>query len=199
MLILNAPSFFSLTWGIIKKFIDPRTAKRIQVYSNESKGLARVYELIDKSEIPTDYGGTSGRTISSILLEQANTADAALKRQDIELMHLKKRGTPQRVVFELAQGEMLTIQVYTRSISSAKFVLLKDGKEKVKEQLVKANFGGAGETSPSGGGVSPNCTIVATDILGPAKIIVEGQDQDDANKKHQGQSRGYFLIVGNVV
>ena len=52
MVILNAPGIFSMFWGIIKQIIGPHTAKRIQVYINKKKGLLRLRELIDDSEIP---------------------------------------------------------------------------------------------------------------------------------------------------
>ena len=52
MIILNAPGFFSFAWGIIKKFIDPQTARRIKLVSGKEAGLKALQEIIDIEEIP---------------------------------------------------------------------------------------------------------------------------------------------------
>ncbi|OEU19489.1 CRAL/TRIO domain-containing protein, partial [Fragilariopsis cylindrus CCMP1102] len=59
MLIINAPSFFSFAWKIIKKLIDPRTASRIQLFSssNEKASQQALEKLICKqTQLPKDYG-----------------------------------------------------------------------------------------------------------------------------------------------
>ena len=58
MLVLNAPSFFTFSWKLIKNFIDPRTASRIQLFSSKEKGQKSLEKLVDKNtQIPSDYGG----------------------------------------------------------------------------------------------------------------------------------------------
>jgi hypothetical protein len=57
---------------IIRKFIDPRTAQRIQVFSGGGdKGLRALHKMVDKSQIPVDYGGTNK------LMKQSFTEEAA--------------------------------------------------------------------------------------------------------------------------
>ena len=74
MIILNAPGFFSVFWGILKQIIDPRTAKRIQVYSNKKKAFARLAELIDDSNIPSNYGG-SGSSLEKCMEDFGDLGD----------------------------------------------------------------------------------------------------------------------------
>ena len=40
MIVLNAPGFFSFSWTVIRKFLDPRTAAKIKIFSDEKKGKA---------------------------------------------------------------------------------------------------------------------------------------------------------------
>jgi hypothetical protein len=69
MLILNAPGFFSMFWGLIKKFVDPRTAQRIQVFSSREKGLAAPRKLVAVEEIPVDNGGTN-KSVKQAFMEE---------------------------------------------------------------------------------------------------------------------------------
>eukprot|EP00525_Craspedostauros_australis_P008414 CAMPEP_0198127526 /NCGR_PEP_ID=MMETSP1442-20131203/47344_1 /TAXON_ID= /ORGANISM="Craspedostauros australis, Strain CCMP3328" /LENGTH=408 /DNA_ID=CAMNT_0043787509 /DNA_START=159 /DNA_END=1385 /DNA_ORIENTATION=+ len=57
LIVLNAPSYFSVSWRIIKRLIDPRTAQRIQVFSSQTKAFQRLHELIDLEHLPSDYAG----------------------------------------------------------------------------------------------------------------------------------------------
>ena len=89
MLIINAPSFFSMVWGIIKKFIDPQTAKRIKLLSGKEASLKALRELVDIDEIPKDYGGNN-KTFEQAFLDEAN--DPYLVRSEVELLHVKRKG-----------------------------------------------------------------------------------------------------------
>jgi hypothetical protein len=56
-IIINAPTIFSVAWGIIKGFIDPRTQAKVKVYgSNYLEHLAEILGGLDK--VPAQYGGT---------------------------------------------------------------------------------------------------------------------------------------------
>ncbi|EED86803.1 hypothetical protein THAPSDRAFT_264603, partial [Thalassiosira pseudonana CCMP1335] len=57
LLIINAPSWFGLVWSVVKKLIDARTASKIEVFTSSKSGLARMKELIDNSQIPSDLDG----------------------------------------------------------------------------------------------------------------------------------------------
>lgn len=56
MEVLNAPSAFSKIWGLLKKWIDPRTAEKL-VIVHSAEVLASLSETIDNKNIPQQYGG----------------------------------------------------------------------------------------------------------------------------------------------
>lgn len=66
MLILNAPTFFAATWRIIKGWLDPRTANKIEVISSKTAGEKRLLELVDADLLPSDYGGKAKDTVSTM-------------------------------------------------------------------------------------------------------------------------------------
>jgi hypothetical protein len=62
MLIVNAPTYFSATWRIIKGWLDARTAAKIEVISSRTAMEKRLLEFIDADQLPIDYGGTGPDT-----------------------------------------------------------------------------------------------------------------------------------------
>jgi hypothetical protein len=193
MLIINAPGFFSMFWGLLKKFIDPRTAQRIQVFSNSAKGLAALRKLVEEKEIPVDYGGTN-KSLKDAFVEEAS--DPLLKRQDIELVYVKRRGVvslPNDI--SLNPDECMEIRVYTRSSSSANVTVTFGGKFYTQ---VQAKNGGSGATEAAAG-VLPNCTLIVGNLLGPGRVSIQVEDLDDGSSDKKGRlSRGYFLVVCDV-
>jgi hypothetical protein len=184
MIVINAPKFFAMSWSMIKTMIDPRTAQRIQVFSSASKGLARVAELIEESEIPKEYGGTNTSVEESFLRAQGKTTG----RQQVNLLYLKKRGKATHS-FSVEQGEALTIRIYTRSASSAKFVLKKEGiTQPVGEIHIQGQL--TSKEKPN----LPICSDLACNLVGPGAFLVEGLDCDDCPKDQSSASRGYFLV-----
>jgi len=198
MLILNAPGFFSFSWGLIKKFIDPRTAARIQVFSSETKGIEALKGLIETSEIPEDYGGGNISTHDAFAKQAANPA---LLRQEVELIHVKRaKTTKSKNVWNLQKDESMSVSVYSRSVSGAKIVAQLNGQavssSSASSEVVQCQWQPAGENH---GGTKPLpvCVELAT-INGPGMVTMEVQDLDNAQRAHNGMSRGYFLVVGDV-
>ncbi len=68
MLIVNAPRFFSLTWRLIKGWLDPRTAGKVEVISSRTHVEKRLLELVDEGILPSDYGG-KGPSSNEILMK----------------------------------------------------------------------------------------------------------------------------------
>ncbi|CAJ1932649.1 unnamed protein product [Cylindrotheca closterium] len=194
MLILNAPGFFSFSWGLIKKFLDPRTAARIQVFSSETKGMEALKGLIDTSQIPEDYGGGNISTHDAFAKQ---AADPALLRQDVELIHVKRgKTTNSNNVWNLQKDESMAVSVYTRSVSGAKVVAQLNGETVTspQQQVVQCEW----QPDDDGGSKPlPNCVQLTT-IKGPGMVTMEVQDLDNAERAHSGMSRGYFLVVGDV-
>lgn len=87
MVIINAPSFFSATWSVIKGFIDARTVGKVDVISSKKKGEARLLELADADQLPSDYGGTAPSTEET--LNAASPGD--MKRLYTEVMYVRVR------------------------------------------------------------------------------------------------------------
>jgi hypothetical protein len=54
-IVLNAPSFAPMMWGLIQKFLDPEVAKRVVILSYDYKET--LLKLIDKSQVPKQFGG----------------------------------------------------------------------------------------------------------------------------------------------
>ena len=67
MLIVNAPTFFSATWRLIKGWLDARTAAKVEVISNRAKMEQRLLEFIDPDQLPTDYGGKGPDTTTTMM------------------------------------------------------------------------------------------------------------------------------------
>ncbi|KAF2202998.1 CRAL/TRIO domain protein [Delitschia confertaspora ATCC 74209] len=55
--VLNAPTYFSTIWALLKKFVDPRTASKL-VFLSPSDVLPTLSSTIDLENIPKEYGGT---------------------------------------------------------------------------------------------------------------------------------------------
>lgn len=54
--VLNASSYFSKIWGVLKKFVDPRTAEKLVIVQQDDV-LSTLRETIDFENIPIQYGG----------------------------------------------------------------------------------------------------------------------------------------------
>ena len=62
MFIINGPRFFSASWRLIKGWLDPRTASKIEVCSSKEQAKKKLLELVDENQLPSDYGGTGPDT-----------------------------------------------------------------------------------------------------------------------------------------
>ena len=188
MLILNAPSFFGMAWGLIKKFIDPQTAARIKVFSSREQGLKALRDLIEIDQIPEDYGGMN-KSIADAFLEEAN--DPHLVSQEIELIYVRRRGKAiSKKVWDVQQGEYMEVRCYTRSCSAASIKVLVDGDVLNYVEQAGCDF--------RDGQPKAACHILAPKIRGPCTVSLDVQDVDNALRQHSGQSRGYFLCVGDL-
>jgi hypothetical protein len=200
MLVLNAPGFFAIAWGLIKKFIDPRTAARIQLFANKEKGQKALERLIDKSQLPSDYEGGNA-SLSEAFFKEAR--DSSLIRQEIELVHCKRKGKAHTKPWTLNKNEKIQISVYTRSVSTGYVSILVNGqitRSFDAKCLVNGDQDGPktlDDKKEAPGTPLPNRISTKT-LVGPGKVTVEIHDRDDVEKRHSGKSRGYFLIVGDV-
>lgn len=59
MLIINAPSTFSIVWSVLKGWLDPVTASKISIVSSRNEWLVTLRGCIPQDSIPLEYGGTA--------------------------------------------------------------------------------------------------------------------------------------------
>eukprot|EP00560_Eucampia_antarctica_P003361 CAMPEP_0197832262 /NCGR_PEP_ID=MMETSP1437-20131217/13961_1 /TAXON_ID=49252 ORGANISM="Eucampia antarctica, Strain CCMP1452" /NCGR_SAMPLE_ID=MMETSP1437 /ASSEMBLY_ACC=CAM_ASM_001096 /LENGTH=439 /DNA_ID=CAMNT_0043435543 /DNA_START=74 /DNA_END=1393 /DNA_ORIENTATION=+ len=121
MIIINAPRFFSLTWKVIKGWIDVRTANKVELYSSKSVATKRLLELVDKNELPSDYGGT-GPTTDAIMAEQAANG-SGVERVETHMMHIRKQTS---YSYQLEAHEEIQIYICTKSTDEASFSIVLD-------------------------------------------------------------------------
>jgi hypothetical protein len=165
LVILNAPIFFSLAWTAIKSFLDPRTIAKIEIYTNEKKGMQRLKELIANKELLSNYGG-EGPSFDT--LAQENRSESGATRQTFQLMSLSGRGQSNgkaQSLIELSPNEKATISIYSRSLG-AKVSLLKNG-----EEVEQVNIQGPGLGLEEGSS-APICTKLTSAEKGPGKFQI---------------------------
>lgn len=86
MLIINGPRFFGATWSLIKGWLDPRTANKIEVISSRKVWTKRLLELVDEDQLPEDYGGKGPNTQDTIDKESFS---GKMKRLITEVLYLR--------------------------------------------------------------------------------------------------------------
>lgn len=175
LIIINAPRFFTFFWNSFKVLLDPNTTKRIELYSSPEKGLERLKELIDESELPSDYGGR-GMSTSEAILREGRTGPVPL-RQIVQLLKIRREN---KFVFRVEADEEVSLEIYTRSKSRTEFLLV-DEKEQVVKQITVEQVG-----------EGPYCTKFADSVRGPGEFTVVGRHAEGFT------STEYFLIVGEV-
>jgi len=213
MVILNAPTFFSAMWGIIKKMIDARTAKRIQVFSSFNKGKHRLLELIESTQIPEDYGG-KGPTLAHVAEELSHQSEkdsttCAKKRIIVEPIQLKRKGHREYCV-HLESGEVGQLKIYTRSATSAKVSLHQmdsstrhtSSTNVLVEEIVQGRrplevtTNDANTEHASNIIFHPVGTTIGSTLVGPAALVIKLQDLGEPAPT--GVPHGQFVIIVEV-
>jgi len=121
MIIINAPVFFTFTWRVIRGFIDPRNANKVELYGKSDgerdKWRARLEELIDYEHIPIQY--RDPKSIPDITsLPSTDVPDPEYKDVIRRASYfLNVRTDPSTPGLLLEPGAILHVSVYTRSRS----------------------------------------------------------------------------------
>lgn len=187
LIVMNAPSWFAMAWKVIKNFVDARTAKKIEIYSKTSSGQARLLELVDAEQVPSDFGGTGQ---STKILNQGN------KKYFVQVVHVKKKHTCTVTdMFELKDNESASIHVHTRSVSGALVSVFNDSKMVANQvNVTRSEATMFSEENPP----MPYSTEVLSSIAGPGKISIhlELVDSFVVEKK---MPHGHFLVAADVV
>jgi len=163
-LVINAPRFFSMTWGIIKGWIDPRTASKIELISSRKTWEARLLELCDEDEIPIDYGGKGPATTSALEKEYA---PEGVLQEHFQLVHVGSSGHYNVAV---PAGSEMEVTVWSRSVNE---VIVSIVDENVKSKVF---VGGVTFTHTGGTGDNdkPSSLLLTKErIVGPAKTKIK--------------------------
>jgi hypothetical protein len=121
MIIINAPVFFTFTWRMIRGFIDPRNANKVELYGKsdweKDKWRARLEELIDLECIPIQYRDPNSAP-GLTLLPSTGVPDpeySDVRRRSSYFLNVRTDPSTPDLVLE--SGEILHVSVYTRSRS----------------------------------------------------------------------------------
>lgn len=176
MVIVNAPSFFSMSWIVIKRFLDPRTVAKIEIFSNEKKGNKSISEQINENELLSDYGG-KGPSFDEVLQQQRKDGTS---RQIVEQFFIAPHGD-EECEFVLSSAEKATVVVFTRSEEGVHFSVLKS-QETITKTQVKSNE----EENEH----PPYSREIASGIKGPGSVRVV--------VKSSSATRQCFLVVVKI-
>jgi len=183
MVIVNAPVFFSMTWKIVKGWLDPRTANKVEIFSSRSTGEKRLRELINDDQLPSDYGGKAEDTNITLL----NDSPPGLKR--IFTKQETLRGSSS-IMVPLKANEKMEIIIFTRSTSGGKFTVVDaDNNDSVlfEAKNVKHTGGSDLKVDP------PTRVTIAENVQGPCKVKVKV-----VSASGRFSSGGSFLIIGKI-
>ena len=89
MIIVNAPRFFSVTWKLIKGWLDPRTANKIELFSSTTAAQKKLRELIEHDQLPKDYGGSAEDTNKTLKDNALTEGEDGMVRMITEVMRLR--------------------------------------------------------------------------------------------------------------
>lgn len=190
--VLNAPRFFSGFWPVIRAFLDPDTAHKVEIYSSGDAGRARLRELVADAELASDYGGSAPSTTEL----GARMAGAGVSRQVVELLAAKGRsrfgggGKNEEATcnFALKEGEVAAIHVHTNAADGAMVAL--EGKDEGKSKPLGSVEMTRTADEPASGAFS---RVLVTTASGP------GDFQVSVRREESGQSGPeHFLVVGDV-
>lgn len=188
MYVVNAPTFFSATWKIIKGYLDPRTSGKIEVISSKKVWIPKVLESVGPEDLPCDYGGIGPKT--DLTIEKVNYS-GSLARVHSEVMFLRGHGSASHAI---QAGEELEISIYTKSQHGAKFSVTDASHthEAWVNQLEVKHDGIPAGTEDSAHVMPKKVVITGNKISGPATIKVKADSNISRLSTHN------FLVVFSV-
>jgi len=182
-LVINAPRFFSMTWSIIKGWIDPRTAGKIELISSRKKWEARMRELVDVDQLPSDYGGKGVATTETL----AKESPEGVSKQHFKLVHVRSSGS---TAVEVPPGGEMEVTIYTRATTKV-IVSIVDSVNKKNVHVpgvVVQHTGGTREND------KPTSQVITKErVKGPVKasVLIE-------SKGGRFSSAGNYMVAVNI-
>merc|ERR1712151_436665 len=181
MVVINAPSFFSMTWKMISAWVDERTAKKVEIISSRKKWEKRLREIIDVNHLPSDYGGKSPSTMQTIHEDMKEIEGTQLKRIFSKTVSVRSSVT---FDVQVRKGEIMeNIAIFTRSTSGASFYISKKGKI-IKGVSVIHDGQGLGDMG------RPTRVSLPGQYRGPSKFMVKVE-----SKSNTFTSDNYLFIA----
>jgi len=182
--IVNAPRFFSMTWGLIKGWLDQRTVNKIELFSNSSAAQKKLKEIIDEDQIPSDYGGTAEDTKTTE--KRVASEECGVKYLWTNLLSVRSSASCN---LNIQNDEEVDFHVYTKSTSGATLTLSDASNRSTlmtpKEGLKVARKEGSDEPN------SEHLTKILGRISGPKNVKIKAVGEGMF-------STDFFLIVGKV-
>jgi len=209
LVIVNAPSFFTMTWRIIKNWVDERTANKVTIFgTNRSKWVKKIKELVGEENLPEDYGGKAESTdhyaeqktvtqYKEIFMAERsghNTNGSTFTPAGVEgenitghRVHLFAVRSQASHSVTLTSEESMRISVFTRSLEGCTLNVLGPGKKKIFPKGVYMRHLGAGIDEEN-----PTRVDLDTALHGPGRFKIKLES-------HSGPfSVDHFLFVGKV-
>lgn len=193
MFIINAPRFFTATWTIIKGWIDPRTANKVEVLGPRKTWEPKLLEYIDADQLPSDYGGTGPNTQDTMEKEGFKDPLKRLHTQLISIRYVIRLGrifslavrfvshiivvfvrtlfrSTDSTTFNIFPGEELNVTVFTRSTTGAKFTVVDaHGNTTYAYNVTVKHHSDDEKKLPS------NVSVTKANIKGPASVKVKAE------------------------
>lgn len=147
MVIVNAPGFFTMTWKVIRGWIDQRTANKVEVIgSNQMKVFKKLSEIIDPTKMLSDYGGMGISVDDFLRKEMLETFEKKRKESgDFSLAlagetshQISFKGTVKKMI-SLESGKIAKLSVFTRSLAGLKVIVRNSAKKILSSAHVQHN------------------------------------------------------------
>ena len=136
-----------MTWKLISGWVDARTANKVEIYSSKKKAEKRLAELVDESELPSDYGGKATSTLELLESHNLRKENENLSRQVTKLIPLRSSS---QFSIKLDENETIHSSAFTRSLNGAQFYMTTSNKKKDNRGVtVKHNGIGRDEEAPT--------------------------------------------------
>jgi len=198
LVIVNAPSTFSVAWKIIRGWIDTRTASKIDILGrNQTKIFKLLSELVDENNLPSDYGG---RGISfdecfraEVIKSYKNSGDGNNKGMEVQnietyLMTARPRASQKLI---LKADEVIKLSIFTRS-STGCSLIIKDSKDQI---LSCISEGGITIKHKSSSGIDANEAPSRYDLENLGILLQEPDTYSVHLKSHGGRKRKEFFLL----
>jgi hypothetical protein len=129
MIIVNTPGFFSMTWKLIRGWIDQRTSSKVEVVgSDKDRLLKKLSTIIDPDELPSDYGG-NGESVDEFLkkdmlfiAESKREVGSRLKLEDEDPCLVSFKGFTSRSI-TVQEKKAVKLSFLTRSLTGCQVVV----------------------------------------------------------------------------